>query len=68
MGIDGIECYSPYYKDISDADYYKNYCRNNNMLIMSGSDYHGDFVKTRKLGKPERYISEKSLEKLLELL
>jgi len=46
----------------------KNYCRNNNMLIMSGSDYHGDFVKTRKLGKPERYISEKSLEKLLELL
>jgi len=68
LGIDGIECYSPYYKDISDANYYKDYCKKYNMIIMSGSDYHGDFVKTRKLGMPERYISEKSLKKLLKLV
>ncbi len=68
LGIDGIECYSPYYKDISDANYYKDYCKKYNMLIMSGSDYHGDFVNTRQLGVPERYISEKSLEKLLKLV
>ncbi|MDM8534486.1 PHP domain-containing protein [Clostridiaceae bacterium HSG29] len=68
LGIDGIECYSPYYKNILDANYYKDYCKKYDMLIMSGSDYHGDFVNTRKLGIPERYISEKSLEKLLKLV
>ncbi len=68
LGIDGIECYSPYYKNEDDALYYKEYCKKNNLIIMSGSDYHGTFVKTRKLGMPERYISKESLNKLLSLI
>lgn len=71
LGIDGIECFSPYYKneeDVNsyDADYYIEYCKENNLLIMSGSDYHGAFVPTRKLGVPERYISKDELNEILE--
>ncbi|MEA1975802.1 MAG: PHP domain-containing protein [Bacillota bacterium] len=68
LGIDGIECYSPYYNDQSEALYYTEYCKENGLLIMSGSDYHGSFTPSRKLGVPERSISEKSLQKLLAMI
>lgn len=54
IGILGIECYSPYLKDLQHADYYKEFCNKNNLYITGGSDCHGGFVK-RELGTPEVY-------------
>lgn len=51
-GIDGIECYSPYLKDIEDAKYYVNFCNENNLMISAGSDCHGEF-NNRTLGVPK---------------
>lgn len=50
-GIKGIECYSPYLKQKSDADIFIDYCKENHLLITSGSDCHGDFLN-RPLGYP----------------
>lgn len=51
-GISGIECFSPYLKDIEDADYYIKFCEENDLMISAGSDCHGDFNK-RTIGIPK---------------
>lgn len=51
-GISGIECFSPYLKDIEDADYYIKFCEENDLMISAGSDCHGEFNK-RTLGIPK---------------
>lgn len=50
-GIDGIECYSPYLKEQSDAQVFVDYCISHDLLITSGSDCHGEFLN-RPLGYP----------------
>lgn len=57
-GLDGIECFSPYYKSPFEKDHYLNYCREKNLLITAGSDYHGDFIPSRKLGNPAVTLAE----------
>lgn len=64
-GIDGIEVYSPYLNNLNDADYYIEFCHNHNLMFCSGSDCHGDFIKERKVGKPEIYLSDIKIDKLL---
>lgn len=66
LGIDGIEVYSPYLRKKSDAEYYKDFCKNNNLMISGGSDCHGDFIKKRKLGEPEIYLDDLEINKLLK--
>ncbi|NLK55797.1 MAG: PHP domain-containing protein, partial [Bacteroidales bacterium] len=39
LGIDGVECFSPYNGD--RAEYYINFCKKNNLMISGGSDCHG---------------------------
>ncbi len=51
FGIAGIECYSPSVNDLSDTRYYIDFCKQNDLLISGGSDYHGPFL-TRPLGDP----------------
>lgn len=51
-GIVGIECFSPYLKNIEDADYYIKYCTENSLMISGGSDCHGEF-NNRVLGVPK---------------
>lgn len=51
FGIDGIECFSPYLRNIEDADHYLDFCKSNDMLISAGSDCHGEF-NNRTLGIP----------------
>ncbi len=51
MGIDGIECYSPYTKEVGDEAFYIDFCNSNNLMISAGSDCHGGF-NNRILGKP----------------
>lgn len=52
LGIDGIECYSPYSK-AEHYDFYVDYCNRNNLLISGGSDCHGDYMPERELGHPK---------------
>lgn len=60
-GISGIECYSPYLKNIEDANYYIKFCEENNLMISGGSDCHGEF-NNRTLGVPKVNIDKIKLE------
>ncbi len=51
FGIAGVECYSPSVGDLSETNYYIDFCKQNNLLISGGSDYHGPFLD-RPLGDP----------------
>lgn len=60
-GICGIECYSPYLRDMVDADYYIKFCNENNLMISVGSDCHGEF-NDRTLGIPKVNIDKLKLD------
>jgi len=64
LGIDGIECYSPYNRD--EIKYYKDFCIKNNLMISGGSDCHGSFIPSRKLGVPLTLLSDLNLKKLFD--
>jgi len=49
-GVTGFECYSQYHEPELTA-FCVDYCRQRNLLITGGSDFHGGFVG-RKLGVP----------------
>jgi hypothetical protein len=63
LGIDGIECFSPY--NGGRGDYYIDFCRKNNLMISGGSDCHGMFIPSRKLGVPEVSLEDLDIKKLL---
>jgi len=51
-GIDGIECY--YYKhDENTTKACLDFCRENNLIITGGCDYHGAFISNSDIGKIE---------------
>ena len=60
-GISGIECYSPYLKNIQDANYYIKFCEENNLMISAGSDCHGEF-NNRTLGIPKVNIDKINMD------
>lgn len=60
-GISGIECFSPYLKNIEDANYYIKFCEENDLMISLGSDCHGDF-NNRTLGIPNVKINRLRLD------
>lgn len=62
LGIDGIECFSPYNRD--GAQYYIDFCNKNNVMISGGSDCHGSFIPSRKLGLPHAELSDLNLKGL----
>ena len=49
-GLDGIECYSPYFQDKNTQKHYIDFCNQRHLLISCGSDHHGDFIPDRALG------------------
>lgn len=63
LGIDGIECFSPY--NGGRGDYYIDFCRKNNLMISGGSDCHGMFIPSRNLGVPEVSLEDLDIKKLL---
>lgn len=63
LGIDGIECYSPYNQDLIDG--YVKFCKKNNLMISGGSDCHGSFIASRKLGLPHVDLTDLNIKKLL---
>jgi predicted metal-dependent phosphoesterase TrpH len=56
MGIDGLECYHPE-NSPEVTKYCLEICKKNNLYITGGSDCHGEFVKERRLGKPDIDLS-----------
>lgn len=64
LGIQGIECYSPYYKSQEEADYYLDYCNEKSLVITCGSDYHGAFIPSRKLALPSKLTMDVSYDRL----
>lgn len=44
-GISGIEVFTQYYNDKDEIEYYLGFCKENNLIITGGSDYHGTFHK-----------------------
>ena len=56
MGIDGLECYHPE-NDPEVTEYCLEICKKNSLYITGGSDCHGEFVKERRLGKPDIDLS-----------
>lgn len=61
FGIQGIECYSPYYKNPTDCNYYIKYCNDNGLYISGGSDCHGHLLSSRRLGYPSIEKSQLNL-------
>jgi len=43
-GIAGVEAYSSYHSD-SEIEFFKNYAKENNLIVTAGSDFHGDRIK-----------------------
>lgn len=60
-GIAGIECFSPYIKNVEDINYYIRFCKENNLMISAGSDCHGKF-NNRTLGIPKVSMDEIQLD------
>jgi predicted metal-dependent phosphoesterase TrpH len=52
MGIEGLECYHPE-NSPQVTKYCLEICQKNGLYITGGSDCHGEFVKERRLGKPD---------------
>jgi len=62
LGIDGIECFSPYNK--GEEQYYIDFCKKNNLMISGGSDCHGMFIPSRKIGLPDVKLDDLSIKEL----
>lgn len=60
-GIQGFECYSPYYKNPLDSSYYVDFCKENALYISGGSDCHGDLLLHRKLRNPSILLEQLEL-------
>lgn len=63
VGIDGIECYSPYNQNFVEV--YIEFCKKNNLMISGGSDCHGEFIPGRKLGVPRIEFKDLNIDVLL---
>lgn len=63
IGIDGMECYSPY--NSSFVQGYVDFCKKNNLMISGGSDCHGTFIGSRKLGVPHVELEDLNIKKIL---
>ena len=63
-GIEGLECYSQYHDKKTTEDFV-NFCNEHDLLITGGSDCHGDFIPTRRLGYPEVDVKDLRLGKLI---
>lgn len=63
IGIDGMECYSPYNQSYVEG--YLEFCKKNNLMISGGSDCHGSFLQSRKLGVPHVELKDLNINELL---
>lgn len=65
IGIEGVECLHPNHsKEITNECL--SWCKKNGDIITAGSDFHGGFIETRKMGTPEVRIKDINLKNLEE--
>jgi predicted metal-dependent phosphoesterase TrpH len=64
LGVKGIECYHPE-NSVEVTQYCREVCKKHNLLITGGSDCHGEFVKERRLGKPDIDLEQLEIEGML---
>ncbi|WP_461207700.1 PHP domain-containing protein [Clostridium sp. DL1XJH146] len=67
LGVDGIECYHPNHAKETIIECYE-WCKKNDMLITAGSDCHGDFIPSRKIGFPKVTIDQVKLGKIIDFI
>ncbi|MFD3158426.1 PHP domain-containing protein [Haloimpatiens sp. FM7330] len=67
MGIEGFECYHPNHSQQITKECIE-WCKRNNAIITAGSDCHGDFIKTRSVGKPRVCMEQLNLGKLVQFI
>ena len=65
LGIQGLEAFAGIHSP-EETHFFLECCRRYNLLVTGGSDYHGDFVPARVLGKPR--LGEAYLAPLLSAL
>lgn len=63
FGVVGVECHTPYNKE-GDANFYKEFCKKNDLMISGGSDCHGGFVG-RTIGLPDISLIDLNIDSLL---
>lgn len=57
MGLKGVECFHPNHsQDITNKCL--QWCRNMGAIITAGSDFHGGFIETRRMGNPEARVKD----------
>ncbi len=50
LGIDGMEAYSNYHEPFHN-EYYENYCKEHNLIMTCGSDFHGSKKPNISIGE-----------------
>lgn len=63
QGIEGIECFHPSH-DLKVANACMKFCKINNLIMTAGSDCHGDFIASRKIGMHKIKVRDINLGKL----
>ena len=66
VGVDGIECYTPYAMGDFQTKYYTNYCMKNDIMISGGSDCHGSYLD-RSIGVPDINLDQLIIDDLIEV-
>lgn len=57
IGIEGVECFHPNHSyDIINKCL--EWCKAKGVIITAGSDFHGGFIETRRMGTPEARIKD----------
>ncbi|QGU95637.1 PHP domain-containing protein [Clostridium bovifaecis] len=60
IGIEGVECFHPNHSyDIINKCL--EWCKAKGIIITAGSDFHGGFIETRRMGIPEAKIKDINL-------
>lgn len=65
-GFEGVECYHPNHPAGISMECAK-WCKNNEFIITAGSDSHGDFIRSRKIGTPEVNYDQVKLGRIEEM-
>jgi len=67
LGIEGVECFHPSH-NMQVANECMDFCNRNNLIMTVGSDCHGTFAPSRKIGMHSIKESDISIGKLKEYI
>lgn len=62
-GIRGLECYATHHDEAKTRGFVA-WCRRHDLLVTGGSDCHGEFIPSRKLGLPYVELADLRLDEL----